>query len=213
MPKKNTPRSKKNSQRKRLSLVWIIGALIVAILLVAFVILAVINQNKTKQAKIEQDERARFAKAEAYVKDVTAEVIALVGQPQKQLAENTCHYSSAKFEKGTLSCETGHKLLYEPMGAAEADAIARQLSDRYKAPVWVSVGEEFGGFVSTEQSRASQSVFINLQGGKEVGCSIGLVYSSSHPENTPLYTKSENNLLLDLGCSDFAKAEIYTVKE
>jgi hypothetical protein len=95
---------------------WLLLALLVSILFVAFVgnrlIVRHRNMVEIKAIQASQEDKARFMKVEADMKEARAAIIAAVGQPAHEEEDKSCSHASAKFKEGQLSCGIRYEFVY-----------------------------------------------------------------------------------------------------
>ncbi len=154
------------------------------------------------------NQKQEFIAAEKSLDALSSEISAQVGQPTTITKDKSCSYSSAKFEKGRLSCGVRVYLVYDFIKTKDsAIDITKKIDEFLKSSPSISVSNDYiknqATFVASDEYRSSDD--IKLEKNK-LGC-----YASF--EMDPLaITTNTSSFRLGLGCTDFAKAEFYPVK-
>jgi hypothetical protein len=175
---------------------WLLLALLVSILFVAFVgnrlIVRHRNMVEIKAIQASQEDKARFMKVEADMKEARAAIIAAVGQPAHEEEDKSCRHKSAKFKEGILVC-------------------------------WLSVHDSYVNIVDDQKILDSLSDYFTVDKGRPT-LSLGTAnkgyikeYSLGSDEGLTCSIKLEaetgKGLIVDLNCDDTVQRPIYPLAE
>lgn len=154
-------------------------------------------------------ERTHFDQAEQSLTDLSAQIIAKVGQPDEQRQEQRCGYSSAKFQKGNLSCSVSTYLTFSDIAVADGNQLITDISTVSSEPLNELWGTTFNGLKPPEEKEYNkQSASQGIPGAGGSTCRLSYTYARrSYFHGLPDITDTTYDLRVTLSCTKAATFE------
>lgn len=168
-------------------------------------------------------EKRNYTRAQSSLEDLLVKIEGKVGKPDQIKREQSCHYASQKFARGSRSCSVTIFALYENKNSQESTIIMNNAAQTVGSNLridYITASERKNGergniFIKSDR-KVNQTFHQDLTNIHALYC--GVSYSYPMPPD-PYYlvtdsfqTKSPENIQIDLSCSGDAIYEHFPVK-
>lgn len=161
-----------------------------------------------------KEEKAAFEESYKEVSE-RADRLANIYKPDENIINKSCDYSSAKFSRGSLSCNVSQTLIYKDISINKANEILNKNASfnpsEALTPHSTGTIKDVPYFYKLSQDELERKVRQQVrQGFTSASPSCGIGYTYLTVRDT---TKEPTGLKVFIGCSGNAKAEYYPVQE